>query len=163
MKHVEELRLIGNQLSLQKPEGKWRGVCPAIVSGIVTGDAPVSYWPIVFPIASNSPTSLCETKIDPVSFSFLKWRVCWPVLFQTHASLFGFLPAQVQSQDQPEIKKDSKIINHSNFYSVQGKRKLSSILWPDCKVLFSWPLSHIPHGISEWKKDRSGWGAKLAR
>ena len=123
----------------------------------------LSYWPIVFPIASNSPTSLCETKIDPVSFSFLKWRVCWPVLFQTHASLFGFLPAQVQSQDQPEIKKDSKIINHSNFYSVQGKRKLSSILWPDCKVLFSWPLSHIPHGISEWKKDRSGWGAKLAR
>lgn len=23
-------------------------MCPAIISGIVTGDAPVSYWPIVF-------------------------------------------------------------------------------------------------------------------
>lgn len=33
---------------------------PAIVSGIVTGNAPVSYWPIFFPVPSNCPRSLCE-------------------------------------------------------------------------------------------------------
>ena len=33
----------------------------AIVSGIVTGDAPVSYWLIFFPVPSNSPSSLCES------------------------------------------------------------------------------------------------------
>ena len=27
----------------------------AIVSGIATGDAAVSYWPIFFPVARNSP------------------------------------------------------------------------------------------------------------
>ena len=32
---------------------------PAVVSGIVTGDASVSYWPIFFPVASNSPRRLC--------------------------------------------------------------------------------------------------------
>ena len=34
---------------------------PAIVSGIATGDAPVSYWPIFCPGPSNSPISLCES------------------------------------------------------------------------------------------------------
>ena len=127
-------------------------MCPAIVSGIVTGDAPVRYWSIVFPVASCSPRSLCETKLGQGSFSFLKWRFRWPVLSQTHASLFGFLPAQVQSQHQSEI--DSKIINHSNFYGVHGKRKIISILWPDCKVLFTCLDDyHIPHmeSVSEKK------------
>ena len=35
---------------------------PAIVSGIVTGDVSVSYWPIFFfSVLSNSPRSLCES------------------------------------------------------------------------------------------------------
>ena len=34
---------------------------PAIVSGIVIGDAPVSYWPIFFPVPGNSPRSLYES------------------------------------------------------------------------------------------------------
>ena len=33
----------------------------AIVSGIATGDAPVSYWPIFSPVPSNHPRSLCES------------------------------------------------------------------------------------------------------
>ena len=124
-------------------------MCPAIVSGIVIGDAPVSFWPIVFPIASCSPRSLCETQLGPVSFSFLKRRNRWPVLSQTHASLFGFLPAQVQSQRQPEINKDSKIINHSYFYGVHGKRKILSILWTAKSSCLD--HYHISHMVSEWK------------
>ena len=34
---------------------------PAGVSGIVTGDTPVSYWPILFSIPRDSPRSLCES------------------------------------------------------------------------------------------------------
>ena len=34
---------------------------PAIVSGIATGDAPVSKWPIFFPAPGNSPRSLHES------------------------------------------------------------------------------------------------------
>ena len=33
---------------------------PAIVSGIVTGDAPISYWPIFHPVPSNSSRSFYE-------------------------------------------------------------------------------------------------------
>ena len=33
---------------------------PAIVSGIVIGNLPVSYWPVFSPVPSNSPRSLCE-------------------------------------------------------------------------------------------------------
>ena len=40
----------------------------AIVSGMVTRDAPVSYWPIFFHVLSNS-------QLGPDSLSFLKWRV----------------------------------------------------------------------------------------
>ena len=36
------------------------------VSGIVTGEAPVSYWPVFPPIPRDSPRSLC----DPVPLFF---------------------------------------------------------------------------------------------
>ena len=36
-------------------------ICPAIVSGIVTGDAAISYWPIFSLVLRDSPTSLCES------------------------------------------------------------------------------------------------------
>ena len=45
---------------LYKREGNGAEMCPAIVSGIVTGDAPVSYWPIFSPILANSSRGLCE-------------------------------------------------------------------------------------------------------
>ena len=34
---------------------------PIIVFGIVTGDAPVSYWPTLSPVPRNSFVSLCES------------------------------------------------------------------------------------------------------
>ena len=37
--------------------GDWYRISPAIVPGI----APVSYWPIFFPVPTNSPISLCES------------------------------------------------------------------------------------------------------
>ena len=36
----------GNEV--EKREEDWSRVCPPIVSGILTGDALVSYWPFVF-------------------------------------------------------------------------------------------------------------------
>jgi len=57
-------------------EENWAELAFAKASGIVTWDAPVSYWPILFlPVASNSPRSLCESLLDPASISFLKRRV----------------------------------------------------------------------------------------
>ena len=54
----------------RKEKGNVVELPPAIFFfGIVTGDAPVSYWPNV-----NSPTSLCDGYLGPVSLSFLKWR-----------------------------------------------------------------------------------------
>ena len=42
-------------------------MCPAIASGMVTGDAPVSYWPILSFVPSNSPRRLCKS--DSAQFS----------------------------------------------------------------------------------------------
>ena len=39
---------------------------PTILSDIVTGEAPISYWPICFPVPGNSPRSLCESKLGQV-------------------------------------------------------------------------------------------------
>ena len=50
---------------------------PAVVSGIVTGHAPVSYWPSIFLDPSNNPRSLCESELGPVSLSILKLRIGW--------------------------------------------------------------------------------------
>ena len=47
---------------------------PAVVSGTVTGDAPISQWSF-FPVPSNSPRIHCESHLDPVSLSFLKWQM----------------------------------------------------------------------------------------
>ena len=47
----------------------------AIFSGIVTGDAPFSYWPMFLPDPSNRPRILHESELSPVLFSFLKWGI----------------------------------------------------------------------------------------
>ena len=45
---------------ITKTKGTGAELCPAIVSGIVIGDEPVSYWLIFSFVPSNSPRSLCE-------------------------------------------------------------------------------------------------------
>ena len=57
---------------------------PAIVSGIVIGDAPVSYWPIFFPCLKNSPTTLCLKLASPSLFLFLTWRIFFCTLCGRH-------------------------------------------------------------------------------
>ena len=42
-------------------KGTGAEVRPTIVSGIVTGDALVSYWCIFLPVPSNNPISLCKS------------------------------------------------------------------------------------------------------
>ena len=41
---------LSNRL-FRNEKGTGAEVRPAVVSGIVTGDAPVSYWPTVFPLS----------------------------------------------------------------------------------------------------------------
>ena len=43
---------------LRNERGTGDELCPASVSGVVTEHAPVSYWPIFFPVPSNGPRSL---------------------------------------------------------------------------------------------------------
>ena len=44
---------------------------PAIVSGIVTGDAPVSYWPIFFSVPSNNTVF---AKVNSAQFFLLGFK-----------------------------------------------------------------------------------------
>ena len=60
---------------------------PAIVSGIVTGDVSVSYWPIFFLVSSNSPRSLFECQLVPVSL-FLKWGMSKKRLNSSRLAIF---------------------------------------------------------------------------
>ena len=69
---------------------------PAIKSGILTTDAPLSYWPMCFPVPINSPRSLCESKLGPVSFS-------WRILHFLY-SWFGSL-----SNDDSDVNENGKI------------------------------------------------------
>ena len=46
---------------LRKEKGIGAEMRPTIDSGLVTGDAPVSYWPTFFLVRSNNPKSLCKT------------------------------------------------------------------------------------------------------
>ena len=42
-------------------KGTGAEICLAIVSGIITGDAAISYWPILFLFPRDSPRSLFES------------------------------------------------------------------------------------------------------
>ena len=53
---------------------------PAIASGIITGDTPVSYWLIFFSVPSNSPRRLCEGLPGPISFSFFRRDQVFPFI-----------------------------------------------------------------------------------
>ena len=52
-------------------EGKMR---PAVVSRIVTVDAPVSYWPF-FPVSSNSPEVFANVKLAQFPSHFLNGKL----------------------------------------------------------------------------------------
>ena len=56
-------------------KGKRVEMCPTIVSGMVTGDALVSFRSFFISVPSNSPRGLCKGKLDPVLFSYLKWPI----------------------------------------------------------------------------------------
>ena len=65
---------------------------PAIVSGIVTGDAPVSYWLIFFSVPSNSPRRLCEGLPGPISFSFFRRDQVSPFIVALYSKISSFAP-----------------------------------------------------------------------
>ena len=58
-------------------KGTGTGIRPEIVSGIVTGDAPVSKSAIghFFPVPGNISRSLCKSLFGPISPSFLKYNL----------------------------------------------------------------------------------------
>ena len=47
---------------------------PSVLVAVAVVVAQVPYRPIFPPLLSNSPTSLCESFLVPVSYSFLKRR-----------------------------------------------------------------------------------------
>ena len=62
-----------NQITFAPSEAKTGAeMCPAIVCGNVTGNVPVTYWPIFFPCLSKNPRSLCESLLVPLSISIQK-------------------------------------------------------------------------------------------
>ena len=64
--------LLNSQLASSETENETGAETqPAVVSG----NAPVNYRSIFPPVPSNSPRSLCESQLDPISLSFLKWRM----------------------------------------------------------------------------------------
>ena len=65
---------------------------PAIVSGIITGDTPVSYWPIFFSVPSNSPRRLCEGLPGPISFSFFARDQVSPFIVALYSKISSFTP-----------------------------------------------------------------------
>ena len=77
-------------------EMAWAELAFAKTSRIVTWDAPVSYWPILFlPVSSNSPRSLCESSLDPASISFLRRRVLESVSKKTQVARTSYLRGPV--------------------------------------------------------------------
>ena len=48
LRYIFEIRHFTNE------KGNEAVMCPAVVSGIFTGNAPVSYWPVFFPVPCNS-------------------------------------------------------------------------------------------------------------
>ena len=67
---------------------------PAIVSGIGTGDAPVSYWPIFFSLTLVTVSEVFA-KVNSTQFpSLLKLHVKldWCCIVLHHGSVLGTLP-----------------------------------------------------------------------
>ena len=76
----------------------------AIVSSIVTGDVPVSYWPI-----SNSPRSLFESQLGPVS-SFLKCRISQERLHSSSLAIFCENTVKIENEVHTQDWKGLRLI-----------------------------------------------------
>ena len=115
---------------------------PAVVSGIVTGGVPVSYWLIFSLVSCNYPRSLCENEFVPVTLSFLKWRILKErtelenksdVLFiqAKKPSAPAPLPLVIEVSQKRESVKISSNLKHSCLYvyvslcCFQGFRSLN--------------------------------------
>lgn len=68
-----------NPLHLTYVKGTRAEMRPAVVSGMVTGDAPVNYSPIFSPFLSYTPRDLCETYLDRPSFLLMS-QMLWVVI-----------------------------------------------------------------------------------
>ena len=94
----------------------------AIVSSIVTGDVPVSYWPI-----SNSPRSLFESQLGPVS-SFLKCRISKERLHSSSLIVTGDVPVSYWPiSNSPRSLFESQLGPVSSFLKCRiSKERLHS-------------------------------------
>ena len=74
---------------------------PAVVSGIVSGRVPVSYWLIFSLVSCNSPRGLGENELVPVTLSFLKWRILKEITELKHQRMSCFFWLKSPSPTAP--------------------------------------------------------------
>ena len=128
----------------------------ARLAGIVTGDALVSYWTIFFVVPSNNPRSLCKSKLGPVSFWFLRWRIvkypfflgsvleksrlaigqCFSLSLVTAPEVF----AKVNLAQSPCFQScESPIIVRQRYFNTRVCRPFpfaeEGLVWPPCSEL----------------------------
>ena len=136
---------------------------PVIVSGIITGNAPVSHSPNRVPRAfpsihgkspgdevairqffllpCNSPRSLFENRLDPVSFSFLKCRIrhfyishntlcsCPPTHANSFAyALFTFLSGRLKVPKEDDDNAYTKLF----ACVLEGKKHANNVYYGKC-------------------------------
>ena len=82
-----EAAVCRSHLPLQKWGGKWswNASCNNIVSGMVTRDTLLSYWPIFSPSLATVPEGFANVNSVQFPSPFLKWRI-------DHLSTFSKLP-----------------------------------------------------------------------
>ena len=127
---------------LYKREGNWgRSKCVAqLFLGSLLGTRRSAIGQFFFP-HSNSPRSLFENRLDPVSFSFLNWRIrhfhishntlclrvsCSPTRSDSFAyALFTFLSGRLKTPKEDEDKAYAKL-----FACVGGQETHKQrVLW----------------------------------
>ena len=128
----------------------------ARLAGIVTRDALVSYWTIFFVVPSNSPRSLCESKLGPVSFWFLKWRIVkYPfflgsLLEKSRLEYWSIISLSLVTAPEVFVKVnvaqspyfqsgESLIIVRQRYFHTQVCRPFpfveEGLVWPPCSEL----------------------------
>ena len=114
-------------------KGKETGVkmSPAVVSGIVIGDATVSYLPIFFPVRSNSLKSLCKSY-------FFKMANCHTGMLPPVWHFFFNLSDTCSSEVWKEIKTISTLVSPGEM-CLYGPLSSSSgwVLW--VRTMFTFP------------------------
>ena len=119
-------------------------MCSPIVSGMVKGDAPVSYWSF-FPVPSNNPRSLYESLLGQVSFSCFKWRT-------EHHELIaqGKCQARENACDQvanntgpligwePKVSANRKALTSASCYPTHQPKQLLFCTKGESHTQFHW-------------------------